>query len=169
MFSLLWDLRSLSQQGRTISPVDSKVSLITSLLIHSKLYSVAFLVTYFRFLLVVSRPSDNCLNKVTFQLLVKESFTKMQCVNSCIYSPCAVQPFLAPRFTDKMIHFFCFIPHAGDQMNFNILKLYISALILDSLEVLDNQKTRCSNIQMIKLDLLAQQKIFVFGKGSKCV
>ena len=42
MFSLLWDLRSLSQQGRTISPVDSKVSLITSLLIHSKLYSVAF-------------------------------------------------------------------------------------------------------------------------------
>ena len=93
----------------------------------------------------------------------------MQCVNSCIYFPCAVQPFLAPRFTDKMIHFFCFIPHAGDQMNFNILKLYISALILDSLEVLDNQKTRCSNIQMFKLDLSAHQKIFVFGKGSQCV
>ena len=77
MFSLLWDPRSLSQQGGAISPVDSKVSLITSLLIHSKLYSVAFLVTYFRFLLVVSMPSDNCLNKITFQLLVKESFTKM--------------------------------------------------------------------------------------------
>ena len=38
---------------------------------------------------------------------------------------------------DKWYIFF-FIPHAADQMNFNILKLYIGALILDSLEVLDN-------------------------------
>ena len=37
-----------------------------------------------------------------------------------------------------MIHFFCFIPHAADQMNFNILKLYIGPLILDSFELLDN-------------------------------
>ena len=38
----------------------------------------------------------------------------------------------------KSIYYISFVlSHAADQMNFNILKLYIGPLILDSVEVLD--------------------------------
>ena len=49
-----------------------------------------------------------------------------------------------------MIHFFCFTPHAADQMNFNILKLYIGPLILDSVELLDTVEPRLTTTPFIR-------------------